>query len=485
VWLDLLVAVASGWPGALVLAYSVGVQLLYLTLGLLAFLDARRELHQQQVADRLSLFEGDLAPPISVLVPAHNEEPTIVENIRSLMQLQYPTFEIIVVNDGSKDRTLEVLTQAFGLRRSYRVLRARIPQHAVHGVYSSPDYPFLVVLDVVNGGKAAALNLALAFSRHPLFCAIDADSVLERDTLVRLALPFFFDRRVIATGGVVRPANGSTIHRGQVLTTRLPTGHIARFQVVEYLRGMLAGRMGWNYVDSLFVISGALGLFSREVVLAAGGYRTDTVGEDMELIMRLHRWSLRQGRRRTVRFVGSAVAWTETPASLGVLARQRARWHQGLAESLWHNHSLLTRERFTFAHACAFGVQLFVELLGPILEIAGYLLCVALLITGRGDLGFVLLYLGIWMLGGVLMTPVSIALETLVCPRYRRGLDLAGILIYALIENLGYRQFTAGCRLFGLWRFARHDRTWGQMRRRGHRGQDPIEESTADLSRAA
>ena len=220
-------------------------------------------------------------------------------------------------------------------------------------------------------------------------------------------------------------------------------------------------------------------------VLAVGGYRTDTVGEDMELIMRLHRWALRNRRRRVVRFVGSAVAWTETPASLAVLSRQRARWHQGLAESLWHNRSLLTRERFTFAHACAVGVQLLVELLGPLLEVLGYVLFVALLLSGRMDVPFALIYLGLWMLGGSLTSLISMALETVVCPRYQRVRDLAGILLYALAENLGYRQLTAVWRLQGLWRVVRRNQVWGEMTRRGHQSVDPLDAMPESTSRAA
>ena len=484
-WPDFLQGVASGWPGAVVLVYSAAVQALYLVLGLLAFIDARRERHEQLVADRLTLFEGDLAPPISIVVPAYNEEATIVENLRSLMQLQYPTFEVIVVNDGSRDGTLEALTRTFGLQRSYRVLRARIPRDRVRAVYSSPDYPFLVVLDVVNGGKAAATNLALAFSRHPLFCVIDADSVLERDTLVRLALPFFFDRNVVATGGVVLPANGSVIRRGEVLSTQLPKEHLARFQVVEYLRGMLAGRMGWNRIDSLLLVSGALGLFSREALLAVGGFRTDTVGEDMEMTMRLHRWALRHGRRRVVRFVGSAVAWTEVPVTFKVLAAQRARWYQGLAESLWFNRSLITREHFTFAHGCAVAMFLLVEFLGPILEVAGVLICIVLLASGQAQLPFVLLYFGVWVLGGLLTTLISVALETVVCPRFQRARDVVGVLIYALLENLGYRQLTAAWRMMGLLRVLRHDRSWGQMVRRGHMAADPLDAAPENRALAA
>lgn len=460
----------EGVVGDVVLLYSAAIFLQYAAMHVLAASDAARELRDRRLADRLSLFEGDLAPPVSLLVPAYNEEATIVESLRSLMQLRYPVFEMVVVNDGSKDGTLDAMVKAFGLRRSYRTLRARVPRERVRGVYSSPDYPALVVLDLVNGGKARALNIALAFSRHPLFCAIDADSILERDTLLHLALPFFFDTRVVVTGGLVRPANGSVIVRGHVQSTALPKSHLARFQIVEYMRGMLAGRMGWNRVDSLFIVSGALGMFSRDAVMAVGGYRTDTLGEDMELVMRLQRWAARHGRKRAVRFTASAVAWTEVPESLRILERQRSRWHQGLAESLWLNRTLVTRERFSLAHALAFASQVFVELLGPVVELAGFLIFLGLALTGQLDAPFALLYLLICVMGGTVSSLCGLLLEVVVCPRYTRARDLALLGAYAFLENFGYRQLTVVWRLRGLINAFRRRKVWGEMTRKGRQG---------------
>jgi len=468
VWTEVVLRL-EGWVGVFLLIYSLVIITQYLMLSLISFAEARSQLRQQQLVDRLSLFESDLAPPVSILVPAYNEEATIVDSVRSLMKLQYPTFEIIVVNDGSRDGTLQALTRAFGLKRSYRTLRARVPRERVRGVYSSADYPFLIVLDLVNGGKARGLNIALGFSRHPLFCAIDADSVLERDTLMNLALPFHLDQSVLVTGGVVRPANGSVIEGGRVVLTQFPKSHLVRFQTVEYLRGMLAGRLGWNFLDSLFIVSGALGMFSRDAVMAVGGYRTNTIGEDMELVMRLQRWASRKGLKRAVRFVGVAVAWTEVPEELSVLSRQRARWQQGLAESLWLNRGLLFRERFSFAKGAAYLSQLMFELLGPLVELAGYVILALLVVLGRVDVPFAWLYFGIFVLGGTIATMLGVALETIICPRFLRSRDFGGLMLYAFLENVGYRQLTAYWRLQGMWSAIRRKGRWGDMARRGHR----------------
>jgi len=488
VWDDWAAAAGRSWMAAFLLLYSLAIVAHYFVLQALAFLEARAQRRQARVVDRLSLFEDDLTPPISILVPAYNEAPTIVDSVRSLMQLRYPSFEIIVVNDGSTDATLDELIRTFRLRSSRRTLRSRVPRERVRGAYSSPDYPFLLVLDVVNGGKAQALNLALAMARHPLCCAIDADSVLEQDTLLQLVRPFFRDPATIVVGGVVRPANGCRVVGGRVLEARLPAGHWARFQNVEYLRGMLAGRLGWNRLDSLFIVSGALGLFSREAMLAVGGYRTDTLGEDMELVMRLQRWAGRNGRSRAVRFVGGAVAWTEVPENGRSLRRQRARWHQGLAESLWLNRELFVSQHFTFRHGLAFLAQVLFELLGPLVEAGGFLLLLALLAAGRLQVPYVALYLGIFVVGGTLHSLLGIALEAVACPRYRRTRELATLMGYALLENFGYRQLTTLWRIEGLWNAIRRKQVWGAIVRRGHAatGTDaPAEPGDGSVSRRA
>ena len=478
-WSELLPRATDGWATWTVSLFALATLAQYLVLNVLACLQARRDLVRRRLADRLSLFEGDLAPPISILVPARNEEPTIVAAVRSLMQLRYPSIEIIVVNDGSTDGTLDALTRAFGLRPSRRTARARVPRERIHGVYSAPAHPALVVLDVENGGKAQALNMALAFSRHPLFCAIDADSVLERDALLELALPFYHDASVAVTGGVVRPANGSTIDRGRVVSARLSSRHLARFQTVEYLRGMMTGRMAWDRLDSLYIVSGALGLFSREAVMQVGGYRIETLGEDMELVMRIQRWARRNGRHHAVRFVPGAVAWTEVPERTAVLARQRARWHQGLAESLWLNRGLVVNARPALRHAVAYLSQLTIELLGPVWELLGLLLLAFQIATARIDATFAAIYLGVFVLGGTINSLIGIALESVVCPRYRSHRDAALLMLYAVLENFGYRQLTAAWRARGLWNALRRRHDWGGIARLGHAPLTEIEERRA------
>ncbi len=464
-WLD--AKSLATWAGTLFLAYSFAVCAVHVALGLLAFVEARQQRRRARLADRVGLFESDLTPSISLLVPARDEEPTIVERVRSLMQLEYPSYEIVVVNDGSTDRTLEELIAAFGLKASLRTPRTRTPRERVRGVHASPNYPLLLVLDVVEGGdRAIAINLALAYSRHPLILAVDADTTLERDTLVQLALPFYEDASVLGAGGVVRPVNGCTVGRGRVLDASLPESHLARFQVVEYLRAMLAGRMGWTLLDSLFVIPGALGLFSREAVLAVGGYRADSQGGDVDLVMRLQRWAGSNGRRSAIRFVGGAVGWSAVPERMSLLANQRSRWHRELAEALWFNRELLMGHRFALHHGLAFLFQLVVELIGPVIEVGGQLTLLALAIAGKLDNLFFVLYFSIFLVGGTLPTLLAIALERSACPRFRRRSDLEGLALAALLENFGYRQLTAWWRVKGLLSILRGRKTPGEVSRR-------------------
>lgn len=472
-WADAIAALTDSWVGQVLLFYTLGIVVYYWALTALAFVEIRRQKLRAHLLDRESLFQGDEAPPISILVPAYNEGITIVESLRSLVHLHYPTYEIIVINDGSTDDTLDVLKRAFELQPSKRTLRARVPRERVHGVYSSPQHPYLLVVDVVNGKKAMALNIGIALARYPIFCAIDGDSVLEHDTLIQLAQPFYRDSGVVAVGGVVRPANGCVIERGRVREARVPRNPWARFQAIEYLRAMLSGRMTWNMFDSLFIVSGALGMFSREAVMAVGGYRTDTIGEDMELILRLQRWAARKGQRRAVCFIPSVVCWTEVPVHWRPLSGQRARWQQGLAESLWLNRRVWLRGEATLLQRLTYVSVMMVELFGPLVEMAGIVTFVTLAITGRGQSPYALMLLVMVVVGGTMTSWLAIGLEGVACPRYHRTRDVAVLLAYAVIENFGYRQLTVVWRLRGLWRTVRRDASWDPMPRTGFGTVDP------------
>ena len=316
-----------------VLVYFVLLNLGYLSLNLLALGSLRRDIHRKIVDELPQPFTG-LEPAISLLVPAYNEEATIAASLRSMLQLAYPEFEIVVINDGSRDGTLKVLIEQFDLVLFPEAVNPRLPTQPVRGVWRSRSHPNLRVIDKENGGKADSLNAGINVARHPLFCGVDADSLLARDSLRRVVRPFLRDPRMVASGGTVRVANGCEVQAGLLTRVGLPRNPWALFQVVEYLRAFLFGRLGWSEIGGMLIISGAFGLFRTDVVVDAGGYRPKTIGEDMELVVRLHRMLRERGVDYRIEFVPDPVCWTEVPEDRRTLANQRIRWQRGLSESL-------------------------------------------------------------------------------------------------------------------------------------------------------
>jgi len=450
-----------------VLVYFLAVNGWYMLLLVSSLLEMWR--HMLLIADesRHLLLSSTLSPTISILAPAFNEESTIEASLRALLALQYPSLEIIVISDGSKDRTVEVLIERFALVPVKTIYEQRIKTKSVRTLYRSSTYPALVVVDKDNGGKADALNVGLSFAKGELVCAMDADTLIEADGLQRMVRPFLYATDVVATGGTIRVVNGSEVKFGRVVKTRVPTNALAGMQVVEYLRAFLFGRLGWNRLGGNIIISGAFGLFRRESVLAAGGYLHDTVGEDMELVLRLKRLSYERGGPGTIAFVPDPVAWTEVPESLKVLGRQRDRWHRGLADVLWRHRRMLLNPRYGVTGLVVFPYYTFIELLSPVIEAIGLISLAVGLIFRIVDWNFaVLFYLTAYGLGTAL-TAFTLILEDLSFHRYETFRDRALLFWWALVENLGYRQMTVYWRLRGLWKFLRGKKDWGVMERKG------------------
>jgi len=446
------------------LVYLVALNLGYLALSVLSFVAlgryARR--HAVEVPQAYSEFE----PPVTVIVPAYNEELTAAPTVRSLLQLRYPQFEIVVVNDGSKDGTLAVLQAAFNLKPFPEALRLQLKTSRVRGVYRSAAYPDLRVIDKENGGKADALNVGINAARYPLFCALDADGILQPDSLSRVVRPFVEDSRTVATGGIIRIANGCHVAGGWLMRAGLPRNPLALLQVVEYCRAFLFGRLGWNPMNAVLVISGAFGVFHKETVIAAGGYRTDVAGEDMELVVRLHRL-LRQSRTPyCITFVPDPVCWTEAPEHLRVLRRQRVRWQRGLCESLSLNLSLLCGRRGGFVGWVAFPFALAFECVSPLFETLGYLVFGVGYLTGYVDATFALAFLVVSVGLGILLSAGSLLLDEMSFHTYPSARHVFGLLLASVGENFGYRQLNAIWRLEGLLRWAIGSRqVWGEMTR--------------------
>ena len=454
--------------GALVLGYFVLLNAVYLSLTGVALLSLRKysgRLKALDVADVL-LLGG--APPVTLIAPAYNEEATCVQSVRSLLALEYADYEVLVVNDGSKDGTMAALIAAFDLVPAVRAPTAEIPTKGeVRQVYRSRHRPGLWVLDKGNGGKADALNAGLNYVRTPLFCAIDADSLLEREALSRIVRPFLEDDRTVAAGGIIRIANGCEVQGGMVTKVGLPKSLLARIQVVEYLRSFLAGRVGWDALGATLIISGAFGMFKRATVVAAGGYDHTTVGEDMELVVRLHRHCRERKIPYRVAFAADPVAWTECPESLAVLGRQRSRWQRGLSEVIWRHRGMLFRPRYGVLGLVAMPYFFLLEVLGPVIEAAGYLIFFLTLILGSLHGEWALAFLMLAFALGMALSLAAIGLEELTFRRYPRLGQLLDLMGVAVIEAVGYHQLSTWWRLKGTWAALRQRGGWGEMTRKG------------------
>ena len=461
---------ALEWYSGFILVFFFTINSYYLVLTAAGFWRTLRVFREVRRPDQRRLLRSPLTPPISVLAPAFNEEANVVENVRSLLMLDYPLFEVILVNDGSRDRTLGRLVDAFDLRRSARSFERILPCKSIRGVYDSPIYPNLVVVDKVNGGKADALNAGLNLSLYPLFCAIDADSILESDALLRLVRPFVDAPGVtIAAGGVVRVANGCDIHGGRVHEVRLPRRALPLIQIVEYLRAFLFGRMGWSTGNTLLVISGAFGLFEKRAAVQAGGYATDSVGEDMELVVRMHRKRREKHQPYRIGFVPDPICWTEVPVTFRVLRRQRTRWQRGLIDTLIRHRAMIGRPKYGMVGMVALPGFVLFEMLSPIVELSGYLLLPVLWALGLLSPSGAFVFFVLAIMYTVLVSALAVLLEDIAFRRYASVRDLGRLLIGAVLENFGFRQLTVWWRVRAFWEYFRGDLSWGAMERRGVR----------------
>ncbi|MEF8794392.1 glycosyltransferase family 2 protein [Thiohalorhabdus sp.] len=461
------VLLAGMWASILILASGVAQNLIY-TFQLAS---AYRALRRRRVVSGTPSVWWSFAEktvPISILIPAYNEGTGIVDSVRSMLALHYPNFDVIVVNDGSSDNTLGALIDAFHLEPVERAYPEAVPHAPIRTLYANPQYPRLLVADKANGGKADALNAGINLSRMPLFCSVDADSLLENDALLRAVQPFMDDPdRVVAVGGTIRVVNGCGVRLGRVFKVGLPRSWLARFQINEYLRSFLVSRLAWSEWGAVMLIAGAFGIFRRNVAIEAGGYSHGTVGEDMEIIVKLRRLQGDQNRDYAIRFVPDPVSWTEVPERLSTLARQRRRWQRGGLETFFKHRAMVLRSRYGLSGTLGYANILISDVVGPLLELLGYLLIPLFFFTGVLQLDFFLAYLGTVFAYGVFLSVGALVLEEIELHRYPEPGDLARLTASAVLENFGYRQINNVWRMLGWWDFLRRKQGWGEMLRQG------------------
>ena len=461
------------------LGYFLVLDIVYLGLAVVGWRAVNEYVRRRPIRDYEFVAHSELSPPISVLVPAHNEEPTIVESVRALCACRYPQLEIIVINDGSTDSTLRRLTQAFALVAVRRVPSCGLTTKPIRALYASQRLPNLTVIDKAGGGKADALNAGLRYAWTPLVCSIDADTLIDADALTRLVWEFERRPETVAAGGIVRVINGSRVRDGRVEEARLPRNLLANLQILEYLRAFLGGRIAWSRLGMLLIISGAFGLFRREVVVQAGGYDTTTVGEDAELVLRIHHQRRDDGLACRIIFFPDPICWTEVPTRLGVLRRQRDRWQRGLIEMLLRHRQMIGRPRYGAVGLAALPFFVIFEALGPLIEVFGYAVFAVSIALGAVSLQIVVLFLVIAIGFGFTLTFITLLMEERAFQRYASWNALGKLLLASLVENLGYRQWLALVRA-GAWISVFRSRgNWGEMTRSGFAG----DSSTAQEAR--
>ncbi|MFC0673964.1 glycosyltransferase family 2 protein [Brachybacterium hainanense] len=461
------------WTAVPTLLYFLAISVLHGALVLAGWRDMRSSTARREVLDIGQTATAPVSLGLSVVMAAYNESAVIAESVRSVLALDYPDHEVIVVNDGSRDDTLEVLRRTYDLVPSQRQVSpggSLAVRGAIRGVLEArdPSIP-LIVLDTENSGRADASNAGLAASTKDLVVFFDADSVLDADALLLAVQPFLDDPlRMVCTGGNIRAVNGCRVVAGRVTAQGMPRSWLARLQVLEYLRAFSLGRAGWSRMGALMLISGAFGVYRRDVLLEVGGFDADTIGEDFELTLAIHRRC--RSRRRPYRmvFVAEPTCWTEVPDTRAVLKRQRSRWHRGLWEVLWKHRGMLLNPRYGRIGMLGLPVFWLFELLAPLFELVGLLLIVLALAVSAIDPVLTLVTLGISLGAGILVSVAAVLIEEAAHRRSTRGRDLAVLFACAVLENLGYRQLTALWRLQGWWQALRGSApSWGEMTRTG------------------
>lgn len=455
------------------------VALFHLVTLLLVLAGARRvwrNRHWRGVEGHDETFASPLTPAASILVPAHDEEAGILDTLSAALGQKYPALEVVLVDDGSTDRTFELVAERYALREVTPRPTADLPVDgevlSVHRATTGD--PLLVIRKTSVGRRSDALNVALNHARHPLVCMVDADSLLETEALLQVSRPFVEDPdNVVATGGVIRAANGALTDRGTMLEPRLSRRWVVRVQVLEYLRSFLLGRTGWADAQALLIISGAFGLFRRDIVLEVGGMDRRSLAEDAELVVTIQEHLRRNRRPHRVVFVPQTVCWTEVPESWQVLGRQRQRWSHGLGQLLWKHRRMIGNPRYGPIGVLALPFFLLFELLGPVFELVGVaavLISMALGVLPPAVAGAVLV-LAVAL--GVLLSATAIAVEELTYHRYGRGRDLLALMGAAVVEHLWFRWAHSWYRLRGLVSaLARTNPVWTAMPRVGFSG-DP------------
>lgn len=454
--------------------YFISINTVYLILMMFSIKGTDERIEMWRIKKQTLLFEHDLLPSISIIAPAYNEEKSIIESITSLLNLKYPKYEVIVVNDGSKDDTIGALVRHFELERKHPFFTMKLRTKPLRSVYVSKQIPNLIVIDKQNGGKADALNMGINAAKNDYVCGIDADSLLEEDALLKLmSITLDDSTNHIAIGGNIVPVNGSMVDKGKIEQSGLGKNPIVRLQTLEYLRAFTTGRVGWSKLNSLLIISGAFGLFNRQSLLETGGYLTisgdlkkDTVGEDMELVVRLTHKAIQNKQSYRVAYVHNANCYTELPSDLKSLLKQRNRWQRGLLDILSYHRRMLFNPKYRQPGLLGFPYFFIYEMMGPFIELFGYAALIGSLLLGLLNVNLVLLLFYATIGYGILISLISLWISERQSDFYRYK-DIFILIVIAIFENFGYRQLMSLHRVRATFAALKENGSWGNQSRTG------------------
>ncbi len=454
-----------------ILTYSVLLLSFYLFIAAYSIGEIRQYLQKNSFTDYGLLASSEHTPSISILAPAYNEGANIIENVRSLLSIHYNNMELIVINDGSKDNSLEKLIEAYKLEKVPYLVTEKLKTKEIRGIYKSknPIYNKLTVVDKENGGKADALNVGINVSLNQYIVCIDVDCILEQDALLKLIKPFLEEKetRVIATGGVIRIANSCVVKNGKLVKVNLPTQFLPRVQTLEYIRAFLLGRMAWSRLNGLLIISGAFGAFDRDIVINAGGYNHETVGEDMELIVRMRRYMQEHKLPYKVAYIPDPLCWTEAPANYKILGRQRNRWTRGTIETLQIHKKMFFNPDYGLLGMLSYPYWFFFEFLAPIIEFIGLITFLVFALFGLMNWNFVLMLLLFIIMFGFLYSLFAILMEVTTYNQYKKRSDIFKLILTSLIEPILFHPFIVWSAVRGNIDYLRKKKTWGEMTRQG------------------
>ena len=452
--------------------YATVLMFSYAMLVILSLFEIRKYLKRKSYIDLRSLLISPYTPGITVIAPAYNEGMSIISNVHSLLALNYPKFEVVIINDGSTDHTLQKLIDEFDLQPIDYAYNEQIVTRPVRQIYRSANPAFfnLLIVDKENGkSKADASNAGINVSSYPYFLCTDVDCIIHKDTLLKLIKPFIEEPiKVIATGAAIRISNSCEIQNGFLVKVKVPDKFLPLFQELEYIRAFLLGRMAWSKLNALMLVSGGLGMFDKEIAINAGGYDPKSFGEDMELITRMRIYMHRLKQKYKVKYIPESLCWTEVPSTLKVFGNQRTRWARGLAQNLWQHKRIFFNPKYGIFGMLSFPYWLFFEWLAPIIEATGILYYLYVIVTGQINWEYAIILLIYVYSFSVMITILAVLWDEITYKQYSSKIEVFKLCCAAFLEPLLYHPLVVIFALKGdFYALTGKPMAWGNMQRAG------------------